>query len=91
MPGIKPRDGCVSILTALAYVAVLTALVRGIAFSSVGGKTIHDPPYAGVDGDGSATSSLPEPTPILTETLNLSRAEKENKETGLNNETQNHE
>ena len=89
-PGIQFGDGCVSILTALAYVAVLTALVRGIAFLSAGGETVHDSPSAGVDGDGSATGTLPEPTPTLTETLNISPSEK-NKETDLNIENQNHE
>jgi hypothetical protein len=87
IPGIQSRDGCVSILTAFAYVAILTAVVRGIAFLRAGGETVHDSPSAGVDSDGSATGSLPEPTPTLT----LSPAEKENKETDLNNETQNHE
>ncbi|WP_146416915.1 hypothetical protein ACNO8S_12535 [Haloarcula sp. KBTZ06] len=91
MPGIQSGEGYVSILTALAYMPVFTALVCGIVFLSTGGETAQDSPSAGVDGDGSATGTLPEPTPTLTETLNLSPAEKENKETDLNNETQNHE
>ncbi|WP_049942807.1 MULTISPECIES: hypothetical protein [Haloarcula] len=91
MPGIQSGEGYVSILTAFAYVAVFTVLVRGITFLSAGGETVHDSPSAGVDGDGSATGTLPEPTPNLTATLNLPPTEKENKETDLNNETQNDE
>lgn len=91
IPDIHSGDGFISILTAVVYMVVFAALIRGIAFSATDGETVLDSPSAGTDGDKQTADLIPYPTPTPTEVPILVPVEKENNETDLNNDIQNHE
>ena len=83
---IQPTDRVISILTGFTNAVIFAAFIREI--SSDGGNVLYSP-MPRVDRNGLIADSAP--GPILTKVPTHLPVGEENNDTGLDNETQNHE